>query len=456
MARPRSIQLRDRLATLLPARTLWAEAREAGFVTRTRKVKPPAFAWALIFGVGFGKERTLAGLRRAYETASGVRLVPSAFYDRFNPALLRFLQALVGRLIETLAPPSRRWSGELDSFKEVLATDATVIRLHRFLAKSYPSCRTNLGKAALKVHALMTVNGRGLRSVKITSERKNDGRVLQIGPWVEDRLLLFDLGYFRYQLFDRIRRNGGYFLSRLKANANPEIVAVHRNCRGASISLVGEKLQDVLLRLQRQELDVEIEVRFKRRAYAGRRGDARQRFRLTGLRNPATGDYHLYVTNLPFERFSAKEVAAVYRARWTVELLFKSLKSDFALDQIASKKKPVALALIYAAILTWLVSRELLLAIRKLCQRAGREVPAARWTRLVRAQAASLLLIAVVPPRQSRNLERRVEAVLVAEAPSPHRTRPSLLPEVENGIPLNSRARKAAGGLARKLARLNR
>ena len=187
---------------------------------------------------------------------------------------------------------------------------------------------------------------------------------------------------------------------------------------------------------------------FKRRAYAGRRGSACQRFRLVGLKNPSSKQYHLYVTNLPVERFSATQVAAIYRARWTVELLFKSLKSDFALDQIPSKKKHIALALVYAAILTWLVSRELLLAMRKLCRKARREVPAGRWTRLIRAHAASLLQIAVAPPGPSRGLARRVEATLITEAPDPHRLRASLLQEVENGEPRCPRARRAAGALA--------
>ena len=37
--------------------------------------------------------------------------------------------------------------------------------------------------------------------------------VLRIGPWVCERLLLFDLGYFRYQMFDCIDRNAGFFLT---------------------------------------------------------------------------------------------------------------------------------------------------------------------------------------------------------------------------------------------------
>lgn len=32
---------------------------------------------------------------------------------------------------------------------------------------------------------------------------------------MKDNILLFDLGYFKYELFSRIRDNGGYFVSRL-------------------------------------------------------------------------------------------------------------------------------------------------------------------------------------------------------------------------------------------------
>lgn len=441
MARAKSIGLRDRLTTLLPHKTLWELARETGFLVRSRKIKPPAFLWTLVFGFAFGGERTLAALRRAYETATGKRLVPSAFRDRFDATLVRFIQAAVGLVLDRLAEPSRALAGELAAFKEVLVTDATVIRLHDFLAKAFPGCRTNHTKAALKLHVVMRVNGNGPKSVKVTAERKNDGKVLRVGKWVKDRLLLFDLGsYYRYQLFDCIRRNDGYFLTRLKNNANPLIVGVHRQWRGASVPLVGQRLQDVLGRLQREEVDAEIEVQFKRRSYAGKRSSARQRFRLVGLRNDDTGGYHLYVTNLPADRFSAKDVAAIYRARWTIELLFKSLKSDFALDQMPSRNKHAVLALVYASILTWVASRELLIAVRQLLAEDGLRVTQGRWTRLLRTWAAPLLLVVTSPPRYTSELVRAIEFALLVEAPDPHRARMSLGEEVEHGIPFSRRA----------------
>ena len=52
----------------------------------------------------------------------------------------------------------------------------------------------------------VSVSGGGAHKVKVTGERANDHRTLQMGPWVEGRLLLFDRSYSRYQLFDCIDR----------------------------------------------------------------------------------------------------------------------------------------------------------------------------------------------------------------------------------------------------------
>jgi IS4 transposase len=435
MARTKSIGIRDCLTTLLSAKRLRRLAQETGFVERERKIKAPAFLWTLVFGFSFGSERTIAGLRRAYETSTRISLVPSAFYDRFDKSLVRYMKAVVEDLLERTGETDRALAGQLASFKEVLATDSSVIRLHDLLESRYPATRTNHSKAAIKLHAVMNVHGHGAKSVKITGERTNDGKAFHAGPWLKDRLILFDLGYYRYQLFDCIRRNGGFFLSRLKVNANPTIVAVHRRWRGASVHLVGEKLQDVLARLRREEIDVEIEVDFKRRTYAGKRSSARERFRLVGIRNDDTGEYHLYVTNLPPGRISAQAVAATYRARWTVELLFKSLKSDFALEDMPSANENVVLSLVYAAIVTWIASRELRLAARDRLGHQARRVTEGRWTRLMRTWASFLLVLVTAPPRHGSEVARRVEFALLVEAVDPHLNRQSLLEEVERGTP---------------------
>jgi hypothetical protein len=47
----------------------------------------------------------------------------------------------------------------------------------------------------MKAQRVMSVAGRSRPLVKLRSERRHDGPVFQVGPWVGGRLPLLDLGY---------------------------------------------------------------------------------------------------------------------------------------------------------------------------------------------------------------------------------------------------------------------
>jgi len=51
------------------------------------------------------------------------------------------------------------------------------------------------------------------------------------------------------------------------------------------------------------------------------------------VRNEETGEYHLYITNVPAEKLSAEDVARNYAVRWLIEMAFKQLKSAYRIDQ---------------------------------------------------------------------------------------------------------------------------
>ena len=95
-----------------------------------------------------------------------------------------------------LAASEVRYGGVLEGFRDVLVADATVVKLHRLLARRFPGTRKNSSPAAAKLHLVMSASGTGAHKVKVTGERANDHRTLQMGPWVEGRLLLFDLATF--------------------------------------------------------------------------------------------------------------------------------------------------------------------------------------------------------------------------------------------------------------------
>lgn len=433
MARRKTIGIKKVLTRLLPRRVLDELADEVGLAQRKRKIRPHALFWTLVLGFGGGRERTIAGLRRAFEHATAITVVPSAFYDRFTPALTKFMKAVVGRLLADAAEPTRQLRGVLASFRDLVTTDSTVIRLHDLLAKAFPACRTNHTLAALKMHAVVSVNGAGPRSIQITAERAHDGPRFRVGKWVKDRLLLFDLAYFRFQLFSCITRNGGYFIVRLKKSADPVIVATHRKWRGASVPLVGRKVSEVLDRLQRKTLDVVVEVAFKRRVYGGVRHKDREQFRLVGVRDPLTREYHLYLTNIPPDRLSPMDIAQTYAARWMVELFFRELKSQYRAEDMPSSKRRIVETLVYAVLVTLIVSRAMLAALRKKLGALGERVPDERWATIFADAARDLLKVVLRRSAEARVLARDLDRTLVHEAVDPNAGRALLRRRVESG-----------------------
>jgi IS4 transposase len=421
------------LTSLIPTRQLNRLARLSGLVRRRRKIEPMELFWTVVLGFGAGRARTLAGMRRAYQKSTGATLVPSAFYDRFTKSLAVFMRRVVEELLEKLEQTEGKFGGLLRSFRDVVVTDSTLVRLHDLLERRFPACRTNHTKASAKLHVVMSVRGQGPRTVKLTSGRQHDGPVFRVGRWVRDRLLMFDLGYFRYQLFDCIDRNGGYFISRLKENANPEITATLRQWRGRSVSLVGERLREVIERLQREVLDVEVEVAFRRRVYAGSQSGARRPLRLVGVRNGDTGRYHLYVTNIPPERLEAEQVARVYSGRWQIELVFKEMKSHYGLEDVPSRKPHIVEALLYATLVTLVVSRRLLRAVRKALRGRPHAVPEGRWAAIFAVVSSAILDVLLAPAGLARDLARRTEPMLLQEALDPNLSRRLLLARIENG-----------------------
>jgi putative transposase len=250
----------------------------------------------------------------------------------------------------------------------------------------------------------------------------------------KDHLLLFDLGYFKYQLFDRISRNGGFFITRLKKNANPLIVSLNRQHRGQAVKVEGQRLRDVIGRLERDVLDVNVEVVFARRRYAGRVRRARQTLRVVGIKNAETNEYHLYATNVPEDRVFAEDVGIVYTLRWQIELLFKELKTHFRLEDIPSRKAVVVEALLYAALLTLVASRRVLAAVRQHLRRSDDALPTQRWAAIFVSVARELLIIVTRRLDRVRGDLREVTRMLLHEAVDPNRKRNGLLRAVETGL----------------------
>ena len=319
--------------TLLPPRVIQRIARETDFVQRHRKLDPVAFLYTLAFETGPQLQRTVEALRDAYnKRVPDPILSMGGFYERFTPELVEFLRRCVSYALTQLrAAPGNRLTPKLARFTDLLIQDSTVIRLFSALAKFYPP--TRLAKntksnrtAGVKVATLFSARANGPARLELFPETTSEIDTLKIGPWVKASVVRTDLGFYKHQGFARIAENGGFFLSRLKGNANPILIRSHLVLRGRAIDLEGKRWAEVAPRLHREVLDAEVEWSFSRQAYLGRhRGDT-IRSRMVAVWDEEHRQYHAYLTNLPVDALSAEEVAELYRTRWSVELLFKEAR----------------------------------------------------------------------------------------------------------------------------------
>ena len=380
------------LTKLFPEEFIRNTAAETGFIQRERKIDPVILFWVIVLGFGVNFLRTIRGLKRKYENESDIKMSISSFNDRFTPQMENFLKKCVAHALEYQAQePGLNLGDKLKKFKDLLIQDSTIIRLHESLAKLWPAARSKKIAAGLKLSCIVSAVADGVKTVRLFSERTAEVKTLRLGSWLKDRILLTDLGFFNYNSFDKIERYGGFFVSRLKGNANPTIVGVNQICRGNSIDVVGKKLKDVLPLLKRQILDVVVEVEVKRRKYKGKNTKITRTFRLVCVLNEETEEYHVYLTNIPVNILFAEDIANLYSARWEIELLFKELKDVYHIDQIESANPNVIKCLIWVAILTLMCSRRILRLIKNVNPENAYLYTHLRWAKVFTENADRLL-----------------------------------------------------------------
>lgn len=337
-------------ALLIPRRRIWELGRITRFEQRLhRKCSSLAFLLVVVFGFAAERVRSLAAMRRFFRSITKLHIAPSAFQKRFSARSVAFVRAVfIEAVLRHGQQLGRKLRGKLGRFRDVVALDATVVRLHRLLAASFPATRTNHTTAAAKLHVVFSLARQVVTRLAITAERVGDRACVPIGDWMRGHLVRFDLGYYQYELFQRIATRRAFFISRLRENGNPRVVAVRRGiARGCAAK--GRRLWDIEFAHGRPvDLDVDIG-----------RGEARGILRLVGRYNPEKDCWHLYLTNLPPRSFSPDEVAELYRLRWEVELLFKELKSTCRLEDMPSSREHVVLTLLYASMLAIIAARAL-------------------------------------------------------------------------------------------------
>jgi hypothetical protein len=381
------------LATAASREEVNAKARELGAVRRSRKVEAYGLLMAFVLGLSVHGPTVLAHLHRTWCRFTGLRLARSSFWERLTVEFTQLVKWLLDAVVEQsrlrrVSPP-----GKLAQFRDVFALDASVVQVDDALSDHWPGTRTNSAPGAVKVHALIRVFTGELIDYQLTGERLADCKAFGVSHDLTGSLLLMDQGYSSPSLWRRIANVGGFFLTRLPMDRDPVIVVDHRPRGGRARRLDGSSLRPALRGLKRDVVDVTCTFRCTVRKY--RRARNRlviERFRVVALRNPKTGAYTAFVTNVSVARLPAQLVGRAYRLRWEVELFFKAAKSGLGLHELPSAKPHIVEALVFAALIRVSVCMQDRVAfLDRTNHPRGPDIGPQQWMKWWRQQAPLLL-----------------------------------------------------------------
>jgi hypothetical protein len=334
------------------AREINEIASELGAIRRMRKVNAYTLVLTVVLTVATRGKVSIAGLRRSLHLRAGILMARSAFFDRLTAEFEFLMKWVLDSVVNRARQRRVELPERLAGFRDILALDATVVKVDDRLRGLWRGCRGNSSKAALKVHTVVRALTGELLRYRITKEAHADAKGIGTGPWMRGSLLLFDRGYPSPSLWGRIHRQGGFFLTRLPTGYDPALVGNNRRHRGRARKIENRTLLQFVDGLQRRYLDVMADFRVYIRKYDSEHGhNERQVFRVVGVRNDKTGKLHLYATNAPVDMLPAEMVRDLYRLRWEVELFYKAAKSGSGLNELTSSQPHIVRTLVYATLI---------------------------------------------------------------------------------------------------------
>ena len=354
-----SPSLLSSLSRKISAASLLPLARASGFLRRrSKKINPANFLLtACLFSLQ--NHGSLSAFAQLWALLHHQCLSKQAVHKRFNAAAVSFLQLVLQSVLASLILPGSIPSLPGSPFKRILLQDSTCLSLPAKLAALFPGAanQTSRRQASLKIQATLDLLKNRFLAFQLTPFVVNDQKASpDILPLLQPGdLLVRDLGYLVLDVLQQIQQNGAYFLSRFRHGLS-------LFCPQSQLRLnLLEQLQnagpfwDGPVLLGSQKLPVRLvavrlppalanERRRKARLNRDRRLNHSQQY-LQLL------DWNLFLTNVPATCLSPTALAQLYGLRWRIEIIFKSWKTHFRLNQFTEVSAEHLLVVILAKLI---------------------------------------------------------------------------------------------------------
>jgi len=213
---------------------------------------------------------------------------------------------------------------------KLLSLDSTTISLCLSL---FPWASFRRAKGGVKVHVLLDHDHYTPSYVLLTEARKHDrvgANLLHLNP---GSIIALDRAYNDYALFARWTEQGVYFVTRMKTNAEYEVVEARTVPQHSNI------LSDEIIRLSGVGAWNKCPHLLRRIVV----WDAKNEREIVLLTN------HL--------EFGATTIAAIYKDRWEIELFFKAIKQNLKIKTFVGTSENALRIQIWTALIALLLLR---------------------------------------------------------------------------------------------------
>ena len=270
------------------------------------------------------------GANRAKLFHMGLQAVPAraTLADALNGRDWRIYQALAQRLIARARALYAHEPSVLGLDASVYALDATTIDLCLSVFAWAPFRST---KAAVKLHTLLDLRGAIPTFIHISDGKQHEVTVLDIVPIEAGAFYLMDRGYVDFTRLYTMHQAGAFFVTRAKRGMDARRVYSSPTPRDEDV------ICNQRVRLQRQRSAT---------AYP-------EHLRRVRFKDPTSGKTLIFLTNnmtLP-----ALTIAAWYKSRWQVELLFKWIKQHLRIKRFLGTSENAVKTQVWCAIATYVL-----------------------------------------------------------------------------------------------------
>jgi len=211
---------------------------------------------------------------------------------------------------------------------DIYALDSTTIELCLSLC---PWARFHHGKGAVKLHTAIDIAGDLPQFTVITEGRMHDLKAArEMIAFKPGDTVAMDRAYVDFAWMNDLNVGGVTFVTRAKKNMRFKVIKCQKTDRTRGY------MADQTIALK---------------SIAGK--DYTGRLRRVSFRDPDTGKYLVFLTN-NFE-LSYKTICALYKARWKVELFFKTLKQNLRIKKFLGTTVNAVKSQILVALIAYLL-----------------------------------------------------------------------------------------------------